>query len=80
LNSRSDVILPHKKFTWADLGGINTDIHAVATPLLLTYYTAGWGSIKPAIYPKRLKIERKLLLTVCIKSYTGFDCRQNVRA
>ena len=27
LNSRSDVILPHKKFTWADLGGINTDIH-----------------------------------------------------
>jgi len=33
LNSRSDVILPHKKFTWADFfffwggGGINTDIH-----------------------------------------------------
>ena len=21
MNSRSDVILPHKKFTWADLGG-----------------------------------------------------------
>jgi len=21
LNSRSDVILPHKKFTWADFGG-----------------------------------------------------------
>jgi len=28
LNSRSDVILPHKKFTLADFGGgINTDIH-----------------------------------------------------
>jgi len=28
LNSRSDVILPHKKFTWADFfGGINTNIH-----------------------------------------------------
>jgi len=27
LNSRSDVILPHKKFTWADFGGINTVIH-----------------------------------------------------
>ena len=26
LNSRSDVILPHKEFTWTDLGGINTDI------------------------------------------------------
>ena len=33
MNSRSDVILPHKKFTWADFGGINTDIHPVATPL-----------------------------------------------
>jgi len=36
LNSCSDVIvhLPyHKKFTWADFGGINTDIHPVATPL-----------------------------------------------
>ena len=34
LNSRSDIILPHKKFTWADLGGgINTNIHPVATPL-----------------------------------------------
>ena len=27
MNSRSDVILPHKKFTWADFGDINTDIH-----------------------------------------------------
>ena len=27
MNRRSDVILPHKKFTWADFGGINTDIH-----------------------------------------------------
>jgi len=26
LNSRSDVILPHKKFTWADFGGIYPDI------------------------------------------------------
>jgi len=36
LNSPSDVILPHKKFTWADFGGINTDIHPVATPLTTT--------------------------------------------
>ena len=37
-------------------------------------YTVGLGSIKPAISPKRLKIERKLglLLTAYIKSYTGF--------
>jgi len=27
LNSRFDVILPHKKFTWADFEGINTNIH-----------------------------------------------------
>jgi len=42
---------------------------------LLTYlltYTVGSGSIKSAISPKRLKIERKLLLTAYIKSYTGF--------
>jgi len=26
LSSRSDVNLTHKKFTWADFGGINTDI------------------------------------------------------
>jgi len=42
---------------------------------LLTYlltYTVGSGSIRPAIFPKRLKIERKLLLTAYIKSYTGF--------
>ena len=38
---------------------------------LLTY-TVGSGRIKPAISPKRLNIERKLLLTVYIKSYTGF--------
>jgi len=43
LNSRSGVILPHKKFTWADFffgGGrpiksINTDIPPVATPLFV---------------------------------------------
>ena len=42
---------------------------------LLTYlltYTVGSGSIKPAISPKRLKTERKLLLTAYTKSYTGF--------
>jgi len=48
-------------------------IHALVH--LLTYlltYTVDSGSIKPAISPKRLKIERKLLLTAYIKSYTGF--------
>jgi len=30
------------------------------------------GRIKPAISPKRLRIERKLQLTAYIKSYTGF--------
>ena len=40
---------------------------------LLTYLLAQLlGGIKPAISPKRLKIDRKLLLTACIKSYTGF--------
>ena len=27
MNSRSDVIFTPSKFTWADFGGINTDIH-----------------------------------------------------
>jgi len=39
---------------------------------LLTYLHGWLGSIKPAISPKQLKIERKLLLTAYIKSYTGF--------
>jgi len=42
---------------------------------LLTYlltYTVGSGIIKTAISAKRLKIERKLLLTAYIKSYTCF--------
>jgi len=48
---------------------------ADACTCLLIYlltYTVGSGSIKLAISPKRLKIERKLLLTAYIKSYTGF--------
>jgi len=39
-NSRSDVILPHKKFTGMIFflgGGINTNIHPVATPMVLLY-------------------------------------------
>jgi len=40
---------------------------------LLTYLlTQLLGGINPAISPKRLKIDRKLLLTAYIKSYTGF--------
>ena len=40
---------------------------------LLTYLlTQLLEGIKPAISPKRLKIDRKLLLTAYIKSYTGF--------
>jgi len=50
---------------------------ADALTYLLTY-TIFLGSITPAISPKGLKIERKLLLTAYIKLYTGFDCRQNV--
>jgi len=38
----------------------------------LLAYTVGSVRTKPAISPKRLKIERTLLLTVYIKSYTGF--------
>jgi len=44
-------------------------VHALS--YLLTY-TVGSVHIKPAISPKRLKIERKLVLTAYIKSYTGF--------
>jgi len=47
-----------------------------------TYLHSWLWSIKPAISPKPLKIERKLLLTAYIKSYTGFrlspKCDQNV--
>jgi len=39
---------------------------------LLTIRLHTLGRMKPAISPKRLKIERKLLLTAYIKSYTGF--------
>ena len=39
---------------------------------LLTYLHSWLGRIKPAISPKRLKIERKLVLMAYIKSYTGF--------
>ena len=49
---------------------------AGALTYLLTYlltHTVGSVCIKPAISPKRLKIERKLLLTAYIKSYTGFQ-------
>jgi len=35
-------------------------------------YTVGSGRVKPAIYPKRLKVKRKLPLTAYIKLYTGF--------
>jgi len=48
-------------------------IHALMH--LLTYLLTnivGSGRIKPAISRKRLNIERKLLLTVYIKSNTGF--------
>jgi len=44
---------------------------ADALTYLLTY-TVGSVRIKPAISTKRLKIERKLLLTAYIKSYTAF--------
>ena len=58
-------------------------IHARALTYILTYllsylltyllnYTVGSVHIKPAISPKWLKIERKLLLTAYIKLYTGF--------
>ena len=33
--SSSDVILPHKKFTWIDFWGVYTHIPPVATPLIL---------------------------------------------
>ena len=39
---------------------------------LLTQFARGVGPIKPSISPKWLKIERKLLLTAYIKSYTDF--------
>jgi len=39
---------------------------------LLTYLHSWFAAYKTAISPKRLKIERKLLLTGYIKSYTGF--------
>jgi len=44
---------------------------AGALTYLLTHIVDS-GRIKRAISPKRLKIERKLLLTAYIKSYTGF--------
>jgi len=40
---------------------------------LLTYLHSWLGRMKPAISPKRLKVEWKLLLTAYIKSYTGFQ-------
>ena len=48
-----------------------TYLRAGALTFLFTY-AVGSGSIKPAIAPKRLKIQRQLLLTTYIKSYMGF--------
>jgi len=45
-------------------------IHALVTYLLT--YAVGSGRLKQAISLKQLKIERKLLFTAYIKSYTGF--------
>jgi len=45
---------------------------ARALTYLFTYLNSWLGRIKPAISPKQLKTERKLLLTAYIKSYTGF--------
>jgi len=59
---------------WLDalcLLGLRTHALMDLLAYLLTY-TVGSGSIKPAISPKRLKIERKLLFTAYVKSYTGF--------
>jgi len=39
---------------------------------LLTYLHSWFGRTKLAISPKRLKTERKLLLTAYMTSYTGF--------
>jgi len=44
-----------------------------SAPVHLLSYLHSWsGRIKPAISLKRLKIERRLLLTAYTKSYTGF--------
>jgi len=42
-----------------------------AVTYLFTYTVGSWR-IKPSISPKRLKIDRKLLLTAYIKLYMGF--------
>jgi len=48
------------------------------TPILAGIYGVGYGKIgsgrtKPAISPKRLKIEQKLLLTACYKVVYGLS-------
>ena len=57
------IISIRRTYSCADLGALLTYLFA---------YTVCSGSMKPAISPKRLKIERKLLSTAYIKSYTGF--------
>jgi len=66
LNSRSDVIFTQKnfgkKFTWADLGGINTDIPPSLRP---------WFLFDPAS-PMRVFIhEEQNALTTIPRGYTG---------
>jgi len=49
-----------------------------ALTYLVTYLHIDSERIKPAITPKRLKVQPKLLLTAYMKSYMAFDWLQNV--
>jgi len=65
LNSRSDVILPHKKFTWADFGGINTDISPIATPLIISIYSHIFVLVQLIVYSLSTANINCALKTLC---------------
>jgi len=68
------VVTPRRHVEWLDaLYLLGLRIYAqVHTLTYLLTYAVGSEHMKLAISPKRLKIERKLLLTAYIKSYTSF--------
>jgi len=69
--AKCSLVRPRRHVEWLDAS------YLLGTHAYLLTYTLGSGVLglpgKPAISPKRLKIERKLILTAYIKLNTGFQ-------
>ena len=67
LNSRSDVILPHKKFTWADFGGIKerlTDIHPRRFAPAEGYFSDCYGKLRRTRGSDSKRDENRMIILI----------------